>query len=616
MDKTEKAGLILKEFLDCKNNREAMGWDNNAIKAQNYYFNNQYDAEIRNLLKEANRADSVFNHILPAIELICGHHIQMQTDMVAKPVDRVSDPYIARFITSGLKQIEQSNDVPFEDTAQFLDGLITGVGIKDILYDTEEVVEGKVTVRQDCSFDYYLDMHFRRYDYTDATRLFRCRWLTYEQIEELFGTKIAKKLTQIANTADDFYSTNIVHHNYNEYTDYGNRGGYSEPVDPSNYPNSGYDRNKKQYRVIERFKRVSEKYEMYYEEENKQWKDAGELGEEEYELLKDTIIKRTRFKILQSTLIAHEIVIDDEETGCSDFYQRFNMFFPYFHNGRYMGAVDSLYSPQDVINHQHSSMQHILSTIGANKLLYTPEFMDANGQAEMQTNWPKTGTAVSVNALYDENGRPTYQIAQQPEVSSIYERDMAHHEQTIKEISGATSQMQGKSSYSRESGKAKQTEIQQGAVRLSPMIKNFRKTRKLGGKAYVYYMQKYYGMDRYVRIYGEKMGDTDQEITFNKQAMGIIANDITVGEYDIVIEFEGKTPSERASTYWRLIELAGAVPEYRDIIGKIVLQTTDMPEKDQILELVQQRQALMQQQQMVPEGQMSDGSRREPQRVQ
>ena len=609
----DKAGEVLKGFLDAKRYREGIGWDATAIKAQNFYFGNQYEEDIRAALSNANRADSTFNHVLPAIELLCGHQLEMQTDLVVKPHDRLSDPYVARFISSAIKQVEQSNDVDFEDPAQFLDGLITGVGVKDKLYDTEEYIEGKIVVRQDSSMDYYLDINFRRYDYTDANVLYRMRWLTMDQAKDIYGDNIEDVLGEIETSSIAWFQEFQVQHGYDQETDYGNRGGYLTPTDMgSAYPDSGYDSKTKRYRFVEEFKRVTEQYKVYWDEETREWRDTGELDEEQTELLKDTFMERKRHRILQSTLAGHELVVDEEDIGCREFYHRFSLFFPYFTNGRFMGAVESLFSPQEEINKHHSSLMHILSTLGANKVLYTDAFLPPDSETDINVDWPKTGQAMPVAALKDKDGNDTYRIVEAPQIPAVYERDGLKQEQTIRDISGASLQMSGKG-VRRESGRAKQTEIERGAVRLAPMIKRFRMTRKLDGRSYIYYMQKYYGEERYVRVYGERMGESDQEIVLNKRALGTIVNDITIGEYDIWIEFEGKTPSERDSTYWRLIELANTVPEYRDIIGEIVLSVSDMPEKDQVLEKVRERQQQVQAQGGQaggPPGQ--DGTRRMP----
>jgi len=622
MKTTSTASEIIKEFLEHKRYREESGWDAMAQKAQDFYFGDQYNAEIKELLRQANRADSRFNHVLPAIELLCGHNLQMQTDMVAKPYDRFADPYVARMLSSGLKQIEQSNDVPFEDAAQYLDGQITAVGIKDKYYDTDTDIEGKITVHQDSSFDYYFDMNFRRYDYTDANVLFRSKWLTRDQIEDTYPDFDMSLLEISENNSFTWFAENIVRKGYGEEADYGNQKGYSEPTNSDRYPDSGYDSQYKRYRVIERFKRVSEWVEYYPEPKEDgsgyDWKQATELNESEYLMIKDTVQKIKQFKIILDTVIVNEMAVEQEDTGVREFYHRFSIYFPYFHNGRYMGSVENLISPQEEINKRHSTLIHILSTLGVNKLFYTDEFLPADTEIDIGTEWAKTGTAIRANALMDSDGKNTFHIAQPPNVPPEFERDMSHQEENIKHISGSTNQLFGQSQR-RESGKAKQAEIQQGALRLHPMINNFRKTRRLDGKSYIFYMQKYYGEDKYIRVYGEHLGETDREVVLNKQAIDFVANDIHVGEYDVTIEFEGKTPSERAATYWRLVELANTVPEYRDIIGEIVLKTADMPEKDIVLQKISERQKQLQQNpEMMLGGQPPNGEgiRREPQRVQ
>ena len=97
---------------------------------------------------------------------------------------------------------------------------------------------------------------------------------------------------------------------------------------------------------------------------------------------------------------------------------------------------------------------------------------------------------------------------------------------------------------------------------------------------------------------GEKSGENDMEVTLNKQAKGQIFNNVTVGEYDVYIAFEGRTQSERERWYNRLIEMSKVAPMYAPILVREVMRHSDLPQKDRIiaeLEQMQQQQAQMEQ---------------------
>ncbi|NQT02814.1 MAG: hypothetical protein HQ580_12370, partial [Planctomycetes bacterium] len=290
--------------------------------------------------------------------------------------------------------------------------------------------------------------------------------------------------------------------------------------------------------------------------------------------------------------------------------------------------IENLWYPQDEINKRHSSIVHILTTIGANQILFTDEFLGDTEEKDMNANLAKTGMNIKVGKLTGKDNKPTFFERKPADVPAIFERIIGNEKEDVKYIPGATDPMAGKSER-RESGVAKKTDLQRASQRLSVYIDNFKHTKIMEGKSYIWWIQNKYTEEKLIRIYGDNLGETDQEITVNKHALGKIFNDVTIGQYDAIIGFEGQTATERERTYWKLHEMAQSNPQYADIIGKHALKMSDLPEKDEILREWEERQQMLQQQTMLDmQGQRqqnrgpiqsaprpSRGSRREPARV-
>jgi len=162
----------------------------------------------------------------------------------------------------------------------------------------------------------------------------------------------------------------------------------------------------------------------------------------------------------------------------------------------------------------------------------------------------------------------------------------------VKYILGATDPMLGMSQR-RESGEAKKTDVKRGTVRLAGMVEYFRTSQYLQAKAYLWWMQNYYTEDKFIRISGTGYGETDQEIELNKQAFGTIFNDITVGEYDVVLSYEGKTQTERERSLWRISEMAHSDQQNADIYNKWMIRLSDDPLKDKIIQEIEERAQMM-----------------------
>ncbi len=595
----------VKEKIDgfnfCKKKREESGWDTNAIKSLKFWFGDQWNDEDKRILLESNRAPSVFNMVLPAIDLIIGHQIENRIDLVAKPVDAVADPYIADIITAGIKHIEQSNEVVYERRFQFFDGIATGIGIKEKWFDTETDFEGKIRVSQDDPFYYYLDPSFKKYNYSDARVLYRVKWLSEKDCQRIYG-KDAMKDTEIIWPDRSQPLETLPQHITSRFSgtddDYGNKSvsKYEESMFDEHTEEAGYDIKNKLLRVIEEYEKVWEEKEYYYDMENDKWIDTEELTEFENELVKDQTIKKYVSHIHLTTLIGSSI-IQDEVLKATEFNQLFDFFFPYFVNGKFMGCIENLFYPQEEVNKRHSQWINILSSFTQRGIIYKEGTFDKDEIPELEYKLAQTGVAIKVNELYDDAGRKTFEIITSQGAPADFERLEISGKESTKYISGASDPMQG-ADRRRESGRAKLTDIQQGGIRLAGLIDNFRQTHKIEGKSYIWWMQNYYDTERVVRIMGDRPGQVDMEIAMNKEAMGMIFNDIRVGEYDVTFDFEATTQSERERWYYRLIEMANVAPMYAPVLVKEVVRLAEFPQKDRViaeLEAIQQQQMQMQQ---------------------
>jgi hypothetical protein len=590
-DEYAKSAEVLEGFRKAKAHREELGWDNNAKKSMNYYFGEQWTKAQIEDLESQNRAPAVFNMILPATDLIIGHHIQNKINIVAKPVDEFSDPHIAHIINGAMKYVEQSNDIEFEDKMQFQDGIITGVGVKPVWWDTESSFEGKLCISQDPSWNYFLDANFTKYDYTDANELYRVAWFTIKDIQRLWGKKIAEKV-KISNIGNDGMPEENAPSDFKGMSnDYGMR---DFGISNEQYKMS-YDAEKGLYRVIERYSVEWEEKEFYFDSEQNKWLDIDDLSEEEQYLVKGMSVKKSVKHIQLTTVVGIEAV-EDKAMKCKEFYQLFNFYFPYFYNGFYMGLINNLFYPQDEINKRHSQIVHILGSIANSGMAYDEDAFDDEEEAELASKISRNGQLYKFKELYDkETGQKNYEMLQPHEAPQTYAMLIASEKDDVKYISGANDAIQGISKRA-QSGRAKQSEIEQSAVRLQNIVHNFRKTQKLCGKAIVWWIQNYFTEEKLIRVMGDESMGTQEEIVINKRAFGQIFNDVTMGEYDITLEYEGRTQSERERNKFMLVELSNTVPQYADIISKWVLKLSDVPQKDDLLREFEMRQQMIQQQ--------------------
>lgn len=80
-----------------------------------------------------------------------------------------------------------------------------------------------------------------------------------------------------------------------------------------------------------------------------------------------------------------------------------------------------------------------------------------------------------------------------------------------------------------------------------------------------------------------------------------IVNDLSLFEFDITISDTPSTPSSRTAAFWKLLELIGKIgPDA--IPPDVLIDASDLPQKEQIKERMQQAQQMAAQAQAAPPG--------------
>ena len=611
---------VYSEYQRCKSHRQNT-WDGIAEKAAQYYHGDQWSAEEKAYLKSKNRAPITHNLILPAVDLIVGHFLVNRQSLVAKPVDEYGDEQIAEIITAAVKQIEHSNRMSDQEKRQFTSGIHTGIGVLEIDYDNDKDPRGSVRCGYAPAPDFYLDPDGRQYDLTDHSVLFREVWLSADDIEEIYGKEAADTVQAAMSDKSMEVGQEIVQGSWaGTSNDYGNLRPHQQASYVDKMAHAGFDTKYRLFRVVEQYDR---RYHDVYLLFDPISGEMVEMGEDD-DFPKDEAIKEREKYIHLKSIIGDNTVVEDDETYATEFTELFNFFFPYWFDGKFMGVIENLLSPQDEVNHRHSATVHALSAIAHIGFIYEESaFPDEETEAGLKRKLAEQGFIIK--AADGAVGERKIHEFTQHDVPQTLLKLMDRDAFDIKNISGASEAMQG-INQRQMSGRAKEHDIVQGSVRLMPILDNFKESKLLCRKAFFSLMQKFYTDERVIRIMGEPMGN-ETEFVMNKQAYGEVFNDITVGEYDFVWEFENTTKTERQRNQWFLSEMQRSLPpEFAIILAKEQLRIGDLPISRQVLqefEQEQQRQAQIQAMQM--QGQQggapaynprpSRGVRRMPERV-
>jgi len=131
------------------------------------------------------------------------------------------------------------------------------------------------------------------------------------------------------------------------------------------------------------------------------------------------------------------------------------------------------------------------------------------------------------------------------------------------------------------SGKALNADQQNSDISNFHFYDNFTRGLKHSERIKLSWIRHYYPERRVMRIIGDD-GKPDMITINDTQAVGKIENDVTVGEYDVVMETGPGYNSKRQEAYAMMTDLAKAYPPLMQIAGDLLFRNSDMPGADVI----------------------------------
>ena len=500
-----------------------------AKKCDAYYQGEQWDSADITALDAEGRPALTINTILPTVNTVLGEQASRRADIRFKP-RRGTDQETADTLTKLFMQIADNNKLDWIEQQVFSDGLIMdGRGYFDVRIDFSDNMQGEVRITAKDPLDIILDPDAKEYDPKTWNEVFETKWMTLDEIEELYGKKQADKLLFIAENGQSFGRDSV------EY--YETR--YGDTDDSDNYigtttagPDDEY-RSIKALRVIERQYKKLTKVDCFLDPQNgdmrpvpEMWSDAKtkkfakRYGLEIYSKMK----KRVRW-----TVTCDKVVLFDDWSP----YDEFTIvpFFAYFRRGRPFGMVRNLLSPQEQLNKVTSQELHIVNTTANSGWLVESGSLSSMQVEDLEEHGAETGLVLEYNRGSTPPGKiPPNQIP--TGLDRISQKAAAN----IKDISGINDSMLGTDS-AEVSGVAIQAKQNRGIIMIQVPLDNLKKTRLYLAEKVLNLVQDFYTEERVVMITNEEdpMKPNEPMVINQELASNEIINDITIGEYDIVV---------------------------------------------------------------------------------
>ena len=573
-----------------------------AKKCDAYYQGEQWDSSDIAALDAEGRPALTINTILPTINTVLGEQVNRRADIRFKP-RRGAEQETADTLTKLFSQIADNNKLDWVEQQVFTDGLIMdGRGYFDVRIDFSDNMQGEVRITAKDPLDIILDPDAKEYDSTTWNEVFETKWMTLDEIEELYGKEQADKLLFIAENGQTYGRDSVEYYE----TRYGDTDDTDDYIGTSTTGYGDEYRSVKALRVIERQYKKLHRIDCFVDKQNGDMRPVPENWSaaktkkfaKQYDLdLYSKMKKRVRW-----TVTCDKVVLFDDWSP----YDEFTIvpYFAYFRRGRPFGMVRNLLSPQEQLNKVASQELHIVNTTANSGWLVESGSLTSMQVEDLEEHGAETGLVLE----YNRGSTPPGKI-QPNQIPTGLDRISLKAANNIKEISGINDSMLGTDS-AEVSGVAIQAKQNRGIVMIQVPLDNLKKTRLYLAEKVLNIIQQYYTEERVIMIAnGEASGDMEQNemMVINQQVGDQIINDITIGEYDVVVNTTPARDSFDEVQFAEALNLRqvgvaipdDAIVQYSNLNDKAELarrirtltgQEPPSPEQQQLLQIQQQFQ--------------------------
>ncbi len=507
----------------------------------------QWSDADKDILRAQGRPFYEFNEVKPSVNSAIGYQIQNRMDIAFKPRGEQGDMEVATILSKVAMQIADSTKLHWVETQVFSDGLIEQRGYYDVRMDFDRNMKGDVSIFGLDPRDVIPDPDAKAYDPDKWGDVTVSRWLTADEIDQLWGKGARDKAEASGDEGQDYGDTDDEERR--------NKFGSDRNVGLYDAFNMGAD-NLKRYRVIDRQIAVYEKTDCLVYPETGDIRIIDNMAEDS---IADALAKgavkakrmrrRIRWVVSTYSTTLHE--------GYSP-YEHFTIvpFFAYFRRGMTRGMVDDAIGPQEALNKAVSQYVHIINTSANSGWVVEQESLTNMTTEELEEVGAKTGLVIEFK---QGSTAPSKILPNQ--IPTGVDKLIDRATKALKDVTvpEAMRGQQGPES----SGVAIQAKQFASQQQLAVPLDNLAYTRQMLATRILKLIQRYYDSYRVFRITetDPMTGQPKEEVLeINKfdPETGSYLYDVTVGEYDVVITEQPMQVTFENSQFQQVLELIKA----------------------------------------------------------
>lgn len=565
-------------------------------KCEHFFAGDQWAPADRQKLEAVRRPVLTINKILSTVSNVMGEQINNRAEISFRP--RSGAPTeVADVLNKVFKQISDNNQLDWKRSDMFADGIIGSRGFLDVRIEYGDSMEGEVRIENINPKNVIIDPDAEEYDPDKWSEVHTSKWLTSDDIAVLYNKADAEILQQKVGS-----SLTYAHDSLSI-----NRDRFGDPRNAAYVQGLQDTSAMRNIRVIERQYRVLDRQKHFLSPE------TGDMRPIPEEFNRDRIaffVEKYGFQVIPKlvrrirwTVVADNIVLHDDWSP----YKHFTVvpYFPHFRRGTTIGLVENLLGPQELLNKVTSQELHVVNTTANSGYKVKAGALSNMTVEELEEKGAQTGLVIEVNGDPDKD---VQKIAPN-QVPQGLDRISYKAEESIKTISGISDSMQGMDRAD-VAAKAIQAKQKAGSTNLVKPLDNLTRSDAILARNVLDLVQEFYTEERLMTITHDHATGESQTFAVNQpnpepetgeeppeSPYQEILNDLTLGEYDVVVTSVPQRETLEDSQFEQAMALKEAgimIPDSVLIDSSRLINKKDiirqMQEANQSPEAVQARQ--------------------------
>ena len=494
-----------------------------------FFFGKQWKDTDLAALQQFRRPALTINKIKTTVSTVLGEQIANRSEISFRPRGGTANADLADVLTKVFKQISDNNQLAWLRSDVFADGMICGRGFYDVRLNFDDSMSGEVSIEHLNPNSVLLDPDANSYDPAKWNEVFTTGWHTADDIEVLYSKKHAQDLRGRTQSSFEY--------GYDSLTNMDAKDTFAgkDRVQTS-FNTDSHDTDSHTVRAVRTIDRQYRKLRMVKHLVDPSTGDMRRLPDEwddnRIRFIREASgmeIAEKLTRAIRWTVTADDIVLKDEWSP----YNNFSVvpYFPYFIHGQTAGMVEDLLGPQELLNKATSQELHVINSTANSGWKVKVGALTNMTIAELEQKGAMTGLVLEYNGNSDD-----VEKIQPNQVPTGLDRVTFKAEEHIKGVSGVNDSMQG---FDREDVAARAIEKKRAAgssSTLSKPLDNLTRSDFYLARNILDLVQTFYTEPRVMTITAGAPSGEDEQVEINQPTPeGRIVNDLTIGEFDVVI---------------------------------------------------------------------------------